>query len=96
MTRFVMLLKFTEKGISALKDSPARAAAFKAAAAKAGATVEAQYWLLGEYDGLTVLSAPDVKTATAVALQLAATGNVRTNLCRAFDEAEFKAVLAKM
>jgi uncharacterized protein with GYD domain len=95
MQRFVMLLKFTEKGMANVKDSPSRAAAFKEAAAKAGATVEAQYWLLGEYDGLIVLSAPDEATAAAVALKLGALGFVRTCLCHAFNETEFRSVLAK-
>jgi uncharacterized protein with GYD domain len=96
MASFVMLLKFTDQGITTVKDSPARAAAFRAAAAKAGATVTAQYWLLGEYDGAVVFTAPDEATATAVALGLGALGNVRTCLCRAFDEAEFKAIVAKV
>ena len=95
MTRYVMLLKFTEKGLANAKESPARAAAFKAAATKAGTNVEAQYWLLGEYDGIAILNAPNEATATAVALSLGSLGNVRTCLCRALDEAEFKAVLAK-
>lgn len=96
MVRYAMLVKFTEKGIGNVKDSPTRAAAFRAAAAQAGATVEAQYWLLGEYDGLAILSAPQEETITALALQLGALGNVRTCLCRAYDEAEFKNILAKI
>ena len=96
MVRFAMLVKFTEKGITAIKDSPARAAAFQAAAAKVGATVEAQYWLLGEYDGLVILSAPDDQAATALALALGSKGNVRTGLCQCFNEAEFKSILSKM
>jgi len=57
--------------------------------------VEAQYWLLGEYDGIAILTAPNEAIATGLALNLASHGNVRTCLCRALDEAEFKAVLAK-
>jgi uncharacterized protein with GYD domain len=95
MPRYAMLLKFTDKGITNAKDSPSRASAFRSAASKAGATVEAEYWLLGEYDGLAIFSAPDEATATALALNLGAQGYVRTCLCRAFDEAEFKGLLAK-
>ena len=96
MARYAMLLKFTEKGITNIKDSPKRGAAFKEMAKKAGVTIEGLYWLLGEYDGLAILSAPDENAATAVALSVASLGNVRTCLCRAFDEAEFKEVLKKM
>ena len=63
MARFAMLLKFSDKGIANAKDSPSRAAAFRAEASKAGVTVEGQYWLLGEHDGLIVLNAPDEQTA---------------------------------
>jgi uncharacterized protein with GYD domain len=96
MARYAMLIKFTEKGITHIKDSPQRAAAFKETAKKAGATVEGLYWLLGEYDGLAILNAPDESAATAVALGVAGLGNVRTCLCRAFDEAEFREVVKKV
>jgi len=96
MARFALLLKFTDKGIAAVKDSATRAGDFASLAAKAGAKVEAQYWLLGEYDGLIVLSAPTEETVTALALQLGNRGFVRTCLCRAFDEGEFRAVLGKV
>jgi uncharacterized protein with GYD domain len=96
MARFVLLLKFTDQGIAAAKDSPTRAGEFAALAARAGARVEAQYWLLGEYDALAVVTAPSEETATALALQLSARGFVRTRVCRAYDEAEFKAVLGKV
>jgi uncharacterized protein with GYD domain len=96
MARCVLLLKFTDKGIAAVKDSPTRAAAFRELAAKAGAAVETLLWMHGEYDGLVVLSAPAEETLSAVALQLGSRGFVRTTVCRAFDEAEFKATLGRV
>lgn len=96
MARFIMLHKFTDQGIAKIKDSPSRVAAFRSAAAKAGVTVEAIYWLMGEYDGLVVLNAPDEATATALALDLGSHGSVRTHLLRAFDESEFRVILGKM
>ena len=96
MARFALLLKFTDKGVAAAKDSPTRAAEFASLVAKAGGKVEGQYWLLGEYDGLIVLSAPAEETVTALALQLGSRGFVRTCLCRAYDEGEFRALLGKV
>ena len=96
MARFVMLLKFTDKGIAAAKDSPDRAADFAAQAARVGARLETVYWLLGEYDGLAVVSAPSEEAATTLALQVAARGFVRTRVCRAYDEAEFRGIIAKV
>jgi uncharacterized protein with GYD domain len=91
-----MLIKFTDKGIMHIKDSPNRAIAFRGMAAKVGVTVEALYWLAGEYDGLAIINAPDEIAASALTLSVTALGNVRTCLCRAFDESEFKKILEKM
>lgn len=96
MPMYALLLHFTDKGISHIKDSPKRADAFRAAAKKAGAKVQCQFWLQGRYDGLIVLDAPDETTATALTLGLAKLDNVRTTLCRAFEETEFKAILSAM
>lgn len=96
MVRYVMLLKFTDKGIGTIKDSPSRAEAFRAAASKAGAVVESQFWTLGEYDGMVVIQAPDEATAVGLALELGRHGNVRTWMLRAFDAGEFKGILSKM
>jgi uncharacterized protein with GYD domain len=96
MARFVVLVKFTEKGVTTVKDSPTRASQFKALAAQKGVNVEVHYWLLGEYDGMLVLSAPAEETITALVLHLANLGFVHTCMCRAYDETEFRAVLAKM
>ena len=63
MTRYAALLRFTEQGVKNIKKSTTRAADFREAAAKAGVTVEGQYWTTGTYDGLLVFSANDESTA---------------------------------
>jgi uncharacterized protein with GYD domain len=95
MARCVLLLKFTDKGIAGVKDSPKRADAFRDLVAKSGATIESQLWLHGEYDGLVIVSAPTADTVSALALQLGSLGYVRTSVCDALTEDEFKAALAK-
>jgi uncharacterized protein with GYD domain len=96
MVRYVVLLKFTDKGVSALKDSPSRAETFKTTAARLGVTVEAEYWTLGQFDGVLILSAPDEATAVAAVLSVDRQDYVHTCMLRAFDAAEFKNVLAKV
>ncbi len=56
MARYLTLLRFTELGVKNLAKSTTRAAAFREAAAKAGARVEAQYWTTGAYDGAIILA----------------------------------------
>lgn len=96
MTRFVLLIKFTEKGITHIQQSPERAAAFRNSVEKAGGRVEAQLWTLGPYDGVVVFIAPDERAATALVLALGKADNVTTCMLRAFDAQEFKDVLGKM
>lgn len=96
MTRYVVLLKFTEKGIANAAESPKRADAFRNTVAKAGAKVVSQFWTIGPYDGVLVLEAPDEATAAGIVLGLGKGDNVSTCMLRAFDETEFKNVLSKM
>ena len=57
MSRYIILLKFTEKGSSNIKKSTGRASAFAKAATRSGVRIEAQYWTIGAYDGVLILSA---------------------------------------
>ncbi len=96
MTRYLVLLSFTEGGVSAVKNSIERAEAFKAAATKVGASIESQFWTLGTYDGAFVVNAPDEATAAALVLELGHNAKVKTTMLRAFDASEFQSVVAKL
>ena len=96
MARFVMLLNYTDKGIAQVKDSPHRADDFRAVAAKHGAKVEVQLWTMGAYDGVVVLTAADDAAAAALAMSLGQLDCVRSTTLRAFDEAEFQAILGRI
>lgn len=96
MIRYVVLLNFLEKGVADVRDSVARAEAFRTAAGKVGATVESQFWTQGAYDGVFVLTAPDETTAAALVLDLARSNAVRTCMMRAFDSGEFKNIADKL
>ncbi|MCG3125885.1 MAG: hypothetical protein CHACPFDD_00712 [Phycisphaerae bacterium] len=95
MARYVVLLKFTEKGLTDVQHSLSRAESFCATAKRAGVSVETQLWTGGPYDGLLLLSAPDETTAAGVVLGLARQGNVSTCMLRAYDAGEFKQLVGK-
>jgi len=88
MATFIVLLDYTDQGISNLSDSPQRADAFNAFAEKAGVTIVGQYWTIGSHDGVLIMEAPTEEVAASVLLHLGAAGNVRTTTLRAFDWAE--------
>ena len=92
MARYVCLIRFSQQGIRSVKQSPARAAAFRKAAEKSGVKVESQLWTAGVYDGVIILNGDEKKVLGALT-RLAALGNVQTNSMPAFDAAEFAAVV---
>jgi uncharacterized protein with GYD domain len=96
MATFISTLKFTQQGIETIRDSPKRAAAFKAAAKKMGVKVTDEYWTLGAFDGLVIFEAPDDEKATAAMLQLASQGNVTTTTARAFRPSEVEKVVGML
>lgn len=90
---FVATVKFTQQGITSIRETVKRADNFKAVAKKIGVKVTDLFWTLGPFDGLVVFDAPDEETATAVMLHLGALGNVQTQTARAFRAAEMKKIL---
>lgn len=95
MPTYISLLRFTDQGARQLKNSTARAIAFDKAAAKAGVRIEAQYWMLGAYDGLLVLSASEEGKALQCLASLTAAGNVRLSTMQAYAAKEFSAMIGK-
>jgi uncharacterized protein with GYD domain len=95
MTTYIALLNFTPQGLQNVHESPHRAAAFKAAAKKAGVKVRDIYWTLGAYDGVLIFDAETDKTATAATLALSGLGNVHTQTLRTFSAMEFTEILEK-
>jgi uncharacterized protein with GYD domain len=96
MATFITLVNFTDQGIKNIKESPKRANAFQDLAKKSGCTVKEVYWTQGQYDLITVVEAPDEQTMSALILSVAGAGNVRGQTLRAFNAAEFGAILKKM
>lgn len=96
MATYVMLFRYTQKGIEKIKESPARIAAGKKAFKAIGAELKQWYLLMGQYDGMVIAEAPDDEAMTKLALSLGKLGNVRTETFRAYTENEFKKMVAAL
>jgi uncharacterized protein with GYD domain len=94
MANYVVLINWTEQGLGSFKDSPSRVDAFNDQMSGLAA-VKSIYWTIGPYDIVAIIEAPDDESITAALLQLGAAGNVRTTTLRAFDRAEFEALVQK-
>jgi uncharacterized protein with GYD domain len=96
MSRYVVLIDWTDQGVRNAKDSAQRVGQAREAFQKQGVTLETVYWTLGSHDMVAVMTAPDSESCAAALLQLAGSGNVRSQTLRAFDEGEFGTIAGKL
>ena len=96
MQTYLIMGKFTEKGFTNIKQTTERADKFKEIAAKLGIRVQQIYWLIGDYDVVNIVEAPDDQAVEALLVRVGAWGNVRTITFRAFDKKEMDAIIAKV
>jgi uncharacterized protein with GYD domain len=96
MPTYVVLMNWTDQGIRSVKDTVQRRDQANALAEKHGASLEEVYWTVGPYDLVTIVEAPDDESATAMLLELATAGNLRTTTLRAYDREEMSGVLQRL
>ncbi len=89
MAIFVALGTITDEGIRNLEAMATRHKRAVERAEQRGSKVLASYALLGQYDFLVILEAPDAKTAAYVLTKEAQGGNVRYQTMIALPMAEF-------
>lgn len=89
MTKFVMLSTLGPDGYARLRDSPGRLREVNADVEAMGVKVLHQYALLGQYDFITILEAPDETTMARVATTLAARGTLKTHTLTAIEVDDF-------
>jgi uncharacterized protein with GYD domain len=96
MASYVMLFHYTHQGLEHVKQSPDRVDALKKTFDRHGAKIKDFYALLGQYDSIFIVEAPNDETVAQLALYVAEQGNVRIETHRAFTEAEFRKLLAEI
>jgi len=96
MATFVTLLKYTQQGITRIKEGPARLDAARKAYASMGGSVKSFYLTLGRYDAVVISELPNEETAAKIALATGSLGNVTTETMRAFTEDEYRRIIAAL
>jgi uncharacterized protein with GYD domain len=77
MATFIMLSRLSPEGMKTLKGNPERLQEVNREVEGFGARVVQQYALLGEYDFITVLEAPDPETVSRVSVELSSRATAR-------------------
>ena len=96
MSKYILLLNWTEQGVKNVKDSANRYDAAKEAARKAGCTLETIYMTFGAYDLVCVLDAPNDEAAATFNLRTAMAGNIRATTLKAFPEADYRKLIGAL
>lgn len=78
MPIYVMLTKLTDEGRKTIKNNPERIKKVNEEVEAMGVTIKTQYFLLGPYDFINILDAPDNATVSKVAVELGSRGTLQT------------------
>ena len=96
MATFITLARYTQQGVSKIKDSPTRVDNFRNAAQKAGGSLKGFYLTLGRYDLVLITETPSDDVVARLTLATGALGNVTTETLRAFTEDEFRKIVSSL
>ncbi len=89
MPEYIILSRLTQEGRKTLKERPERLKEVNKEIEKMGAKVVKQYALLGKYDFLNILEAPDNHTVAKVMVELGSRGTLETTSLAAIPIDEF-------
>jgi uncharacterized protein with GYD domain len=89
MATFIMLSRLSPEGMKTLRDNPERLREVNREVEGFGARVVQQYALLGPYDFITVLEAPDAGTVSRVSVELASRATASYETLTAIEVEEF-------
>jgi uncharacterized protein with GYD domain len=94
MATYITLFRYTQQGVTSIKQSPGRIDATRQAYKALGVEIKAIYLVMGRYDLVALVEAPDDVAAAKAALSVASKGNVSSETLRAFAEDEFRSIVA--
>jgi len=89
MKKFIMLSSLTSKGAKTIKEKPDRIKEVNEEVEKMGCKILSQYAILGPFDFLTIISAPDEETVAKISLEISQRGSVKITTYPAIEIDDF-------
>ena len=89
MSTYIILSNLTDEGAKTIKNNPGRIKEVNKEFEELGVKVISQYALLGPYDFLTLVQAPDNETIARVAAELSSRGGVKVMTMAAIPIGDF-------
>ncbi len=96
MPRYILLINWTEQGITTVKDSYKRAMAANRMFEQAGGKWVHRYYTMGPYDLVGVVEAPDDDAIFKLCAKMGSKGNIRTTTMRAWSDKEAAKILGSL
>ena len=95
MAYYVMLTTLTDEGRKTIRENPERIREVNKEVEAMGVKILAQYALLGQYDFVNILDAPDNKAVAKVAIELGSRGTLQTMTLAAMSLDDFISSIKK-
>ncbi len=89
MATYVLLSTLTPEGVQTIKNNPSRIREVNKEIEQLGATVTAQWAVLGRFDFINVVEAPDEQTMARISLELGSRGTAKYESLTAIPIDEF-------
>jgi uncharacterized protein with GYD domain len=93
MPTYVMLSTLTAEGVQTIKNNPSRIKEVNREIEQLGASVKAQWAVLGRFDFVNVIEAPDEQTMARISLELGSRGTAKYESLSAIPVDDFIAAL---
>ena len=77
MATYLMLSTLTPEGVQTIKNNPSRIKEVNQEIEQLGASVKAQWAVLGRFDFVNVIEAPDEQTMARISLELGSRGTAK-------------------
>ncbi len=96
MATYITLLRWTQKGIENVRDSPGRIEAARNIFRELGAEIKSFHLVMGRYDAVIVSQAPSADVVAKALLSICSKGNAQTETLCAFPEDEFRKIISAL
>jgi uncharacterized protein with GYD domain len=93
MPAYIMLTNLTAEGVQTLKSNPNRVQEVNKEVEQLGVKVKDQWAVLGQFDFITVVEAPDEKTMAKVSVELGSRGTMSSQTLAAIPAEELAKAL---
>jgi uncharacterized protein with GYD domain len=96
MPTYVVLMNWTDQGITNVRDTVQRNERSQELQDKHGVSLQQTYWTVGPYDIVAIAEAADDESISAFFLEIASQGYLKTTTLRAYDREEMSGILERL